>query len=173
VCVRACERVEWKLPFLEVARSVHAAVMGSSVAATLSTGCIIHSSKVIQTHIQIITTYTTCVSPRHVQLVASNTHVLLPFTICFCAASLYHFFLWFFPLPFVSVLLLFVISFCASYLCHFFLCCFSLPFLSVLLFVSGLCGSEAYMGHSVKNAVVTVPAYFNDSQRQVSHAVFT
>ena len=24
------------------------------------------------------------------------------------------------------------------------------------------------MGHSVKNAVVTVPAYFNDSQRQVS-----
>lgn len=24
------------------------------------------------------------------------------------------------------------------------------------------------MGHNVKNAVVTVPAYFNDSQRQVS-----
>ena len=30
------------------------------------------------------------------------------------------------------------------------------------------CGLEGYMGHSVKNAVVTVPAYFNDSQRQVS-----
>jgi Hsp70 protein len=28
--------------------------------------------------------------------------------------------------------------------------------------------SESYLGTSVKNAVVTVPAYFNDSQRQVS-----
>lgn len=28
--------------------------------------------------------------------------------------------------------------------------------------------TEAYLGQSVKNAVVTVPAYFNDSQRQVS-----
>lgn len=28
--------------------------------------------------------------------------------------------------------------------------------------------ADAYMGTSVKNAVVTVPAYFNDSQRQVS-----
>lgn len=27
--------------------------------------------------------------------------------------------------------------------------------------------AEAYLGHSVNNAVVTVPAYFNDSQRQV------
>lgn len=27
--------------------------------------------------------------------------------------------------------------------------------------------AEAYMNTSVKNAVVTVPAYFNDSQRQV------
>ncbi len=27
--------------------------------------------------------------------------------------------------------------------------------------------AEAYLGHSIKNAVVTVPAYFNDSQRQV------
>ena len=27
--------------------------------------------------------------------------------------------------------------------------------------------SEAYLGHKVKNAVITVPAYFNDSQRQV------
>lgn len=27
--------------------------------------------------------------------------------------------------------------------------------------------SESYLGHTVKNAVVTVPAYFNDSQRQV------
>lgn len=28
--------------------------------------------------------------------------------------------------------------------------------------------AEAYMGTSVKNAVVTVPAYFNDSQRQAT-----
>jgi len=28
--------------------------------------------------------------------------------------------------------------------------------------------AESYMGHSVKNAVVTVPAYFNDSQRQAT-----
>lgn len=28
--------------------------------------------------------------------------------------------------------------------------------------------AEAYMGHSVKNAVITVPAYFNDSQRQAT-----
>uniref|UniRef100_A0A803QAX3 Heat shock protein 70 n=1 Tax=Cannabis sativa TaxID=3483 RepID=A0A803QAX3_CANSA len=28
--------------------------------------------------------------------------------------------------------------------------------------------SEAFLGHSVKNAVVTVPAYFNDSQRQAT-----
>ena len=28
--------------------------------------------------------------------------------------------------------------------------------------------SEAFLGKSVKNAVVTVPAYFNDSQRQAS-----
>ena len=27
--------------------------------------------------------------------------------------------------------------------------------------------SESYLGQNVKNAVVTVPAYFNDSQRQV------
>lgn len=27
--------------------------------------------------------------------------------------------------------------------------------------------AEAHLGTSVKNAVVTVPAYFNDSQRQV------
>lgn len=27
--------------------------------------------------------------------------------------------------------------------------------------------AEAYLGYSVKNAVVTVPAYFNDAQRQV------
>lgn len=27
--------------------------------------------------------------------------------------------------------------------------------------------AESYLGGSVKNAVVTVPAYFNDSQRQV------
>lgn len=26
---------------------------------------------------------------------------------------------------------------------------------------------ENYLGHSAKNAVITVPAYFNDSQRQV------
>ncbi len=28
--------------------------------------------------------------------------------------------------------------------------------------------SESYLGTSVKNAVVTVPAYFNDSQRQAT-----
>jgi len=28
--------------------------------------------------------------------------------------------------------------------------------------------AEAYMGKTVKNAVVTVPAYFNDSQRQAT-----
>jgi len=27
---------------------------------------------------------------------------------------------------------------------------------------------DSYLGTSVKNAVVTVPAYFNDSQRQVN-----
>ena len=27
--------------------------------------------------------------------------------------------------------------------------------------------AEAYLGHPVHNAVVTVPAYFNDAQRQV------
>lgn len=30
--------------------------------------------------------------------------------------------------------------------------------------------AEAYLGHSVRNAVVTVPAYFNDAQRQVRHS---
>lgn len=28
--------------------------------------------------------------------------------------------------------------------------------------------AEAYLGYPIKNAVVTVPAYFNDAQRQVS-----
>ena len=28
--------------------------------------------------------------------------------------------------------------------------------------------AESYLGQNVKNAVITVPAYFNDSQRQVS-----
>src|SRR5271155_3891178 len=28
--------------------------------------------------------------------------------------------------------------------------------------------AEAYLGHTVKNAVVTVPAYFNDAQRQAT-----
>jgi len=28
--------------------------------------------------------------------------------------------------------------------------------------------AEAYLGHQVKNAVITVPAYFNDSQRQAT-----
>ncbi|ESO82510.1 hypothetical protein LOTGIDRAFT_148480 [Lottia gigantea] len=28
--------------------------------------------------------------------------------------------------------------------------------------------AESYLGSNVKNAVVTVPAYFNDSQRQVN-----
>lgn len=30
-----------------------------------------------------------------------------------------------------------------------------------------VCVAESYLGTKVKNAVVTVPAYFNDSQRQV------
>jgi heat shock protein 5 len=29
--------------------------------------------------------------------------------------------------------------------------------------------AEAYLGHPIKNAVVTVPAYFNDAQRQVCY----
>jgi len=28
--------------------------------------------------------------------------------------------------------------------------------------------AEAYLGHTIKEAVVTVPAYFNDSQRQAT-----
>ena len=28
--------------------------------------------------------------------------------------------------------------------------------------------AESYLGHEVKNAVITVPAYFNDSQRQAT-----
>ena len=28
--------------------------------------------------------------------------------------------------------------------------------------------AEAYLGHEVKEAVITVPAYFNDSQRQAT-----
>ena len=30
--------------------------------------------------------------------------------------------------------------------------------------------AESYLGTKVKNAVITVPAYFNDSQRQVRYA---
>ena len=30
--------------------------------------------------------------------------------------------------------------------------------------------AQNYLGQNVKNAVITVPAYFNDSQRQVSRA---
>lgn len=33
--------------------------------------------------------------------------------------------------------------------------------------------AEAYLGTQVKNAVITVPAYFNDSQRQVCSYVST
>lgn len=33
--------------------------------------------------------------------------------------------------------------------------------------------AEAYLGKSVKNAVVTVPAYFNDSQRQATKDAVT
>ena len=36
----------------------------------------------------------------------------------------------------------------------------------VLAYMAGI--AEAYMGTSVKNVVVTVPAYFNDSQRQAT-----
>ena len=32
--------------------------------------------------------------------------------------------------------------------------------------------AEAYLGKAVSNAVVTVPAYFNDSQRQVKRNYF-
>lgn len=32
--------------------------------------------------------------------------------------------------------------------------------------------AESYLGTSVKNAVITVPAYFNDSQRQVCDLFF-
>jgi L1 cell adhesion molecule like protein len=28
--------------------------------------------------------------------------------------------------------------------------------------------AEAYLGHTVKDAVITVPAYFNDAQRQAT-----
>ncbi|XP_008472930.1 heat shock protein 70 B2-like [Diaphorina citri] len=28
--------------------------------------------------------------------------------------------------------------------------------------------AEAYLGHSVRDAVITVPAYFNDAQRQAT-----
>lgn len=31
---------------------------------------------------------------------------------------------------------------------------------------------ENYLGHTAKNAVITVPAYFNDSQRQVSQHIY-
>ena len=31
--------------------------------------------------------------------------------------------------------------------------------------------ADSYLGYPVKNAVVTVPAYFNDSQRQASNLV--
>ena len=33
--------------------------------------------------------------------------------------------------------------------------------------LTALINVEAYLGHKVDHAVVTVPAYFNDSQRQV------
>jgi Hsp70 protein len=33
--------------------------------------------------------------------------------------------------------------------------------------------AEAYLGGSVSKAVITVPAYFNDSQRQASKAGYT
>lgn len=33
--------------------------------------------------------------------------------------------------------------------------------------------AENYLGTSVNNAVITVPAYFNDSQRQVSFLIFS
>ena len=31
--------------------------------------------------------------------------------------------------------------------------------------------TENYLGSTVKNAVITVPAYFNDSQRQVNNSL--
>lgn len=40
-----------------------------------------------------------------------------------------------------------------------------------------MCAAESYLGTKAKNAVITVPAYFNDSQRQVhtklSRYIFT
>lgn len=41
--------------------------------------------------------------------------------------------------------------------------CTYIEFICVLCFFP-----ESYLGHNVKNAVITVPAYFNDSQRQVN-----
>jgi heat shock 70kDa protein 1/2/6/8 len=32
--------------------------------------------------------------------------------------------------------------------------------------------AEAYLGSTIKNVVVTVPAYFNDSQRQATKDIF-
>jgi L1 cell adhesion molecule like protein len=32
--------------------------------------------------------------------------------------------------------------------------------------------AEAYMGHPVRDAVITVPAYFNDGQRQATKVCF-
>jgi len=37
------------------------------------------------------------------------------------------------------------------------------------LYLSPFYFAENYLGTSVKNAVITVPAYFNDSQRQVEY----
>ena len=54
-----------------------------------------------------------------------------------------------------NVVLLFVLNFTSSYV--------SSSFIDVFC----VCRAENYLGTKVKNAVVTVPAYFNDSQRQV------
>lgn len=39
------------------------------------------------------------------------------------------------------------------------------------LSANSVCVAENYLGSKVKNAVITVPAYFNDSQRQVGEGL--
>jgi len=38
----------------------------------------------------------------------------------------------------------------------------------VIIFILNLVPAESYLGRSVSKAVITVPAYFNDSQRQAT-----